>query len=139
MLGPYAHAVLGEPGGLTQFGAHIEVLPPESRSSYRQWHEKEDELIYLLSGELVLVEEVETPLMPGDLALWPAGAPVGHCLENRSNADATYLTVGSRQMQDVVHYPDAGLTMQITGRRHRVFRDASGTEVARYSDDDDNT
>ncbi len=131
-LGAYSYVPLGDTGGLTQFGAHLETLPPGSRSSHRHWHEAEDELVYVLSGEVVLVEETETPLRAGDAAAWPAGHPVGHCLENRSAADATYLVVGTRRMADVVHYPDAGLTLTITDRRHRVFRDASGAIVAEY-------
>ena len=51
-LGPYSHAVLGDLGGLTQFGVHIEVLPPGSRSSFRHWHETEDEMILMISGEV---------------------------------------------------------------------------------------
>lgn len=131
-IGPYAHAVLGDTGGLTQFGAHIEVLPPGSRSSHRHWHETEDEMVYVLKGEVVLIEETEATLRAGDAAAWPAKHPVGHCLENRSDTDATYLVIGRRSMDDVVHYPDAGLILTITNRRHRVFRDAAGQTVAEY-------
>lgn len=131
-LGPYAYVPLGDPGGLTQFGVHLEILPAGSRSSHRHWHEAEDELIYMLAGEVVLIEDAETVLRPGDAAAWPAGRPVGHCLENRSGAGATYLVVGTRSMADVVHYPDAGLTLAITDRRRRVFRDAEGRVVAEY-------
>lgn len=123
-LGPYAHAVVGDAAGLTQFGCHLERLPPGSRSSHRHWHETEDELVYVLDGEVVLIEETETVLRAGD--------PVGHCLENRSARDALYLVVGTRRMADVVHYPDAGITLAITDRRHRVYTDATGRVVAEY-------
>lgn len=131
-LGPYSYVALGDAGGLTQFGAHLETLPPGSRSAHRHWHETEDELVYVISGEVVLVEDDETVLRPGDAAAWPAGHPVGHCLENRSALEATYLVVGTRSGADTVHYPDAGLTMTITDRRRRVFTDASGRVVADY-------
>lgn len=131
-LGPYSCVPLGDPGGLTQFGVHLEILPAGSRSSHRHWHEAEDELICMLSGEVVLIEDAETILRPGDAAAWPAGHPVGHCLENRSDADATYLVVGTRSMADCVHYPDAALTLTITDRRRRVFRDAGSAIVAEY-------
>jgi uncharacterized cupin superfamily protein len=131
-LGPYAHAVIGDAAGLTQFGCHLERLPPGSRSSHRHWHETEDELVYVLEGEVVLVEETETILGAGEAAAWPAGVPLGHCLENRSARDALYLVIGTRRMADVVHYPDAGLTLTITDRRHRVFTDATGRVVAEY-------
>lgn len=131
-LGPHAHAAIGDAAGLTQFGCHLERLPPGSRSSHRHWHEAEDELVYVLDGEVVLVEDIETVLRPGEAAAWRAGDPVGHCLENRSGRDALYLVVGTRRMHDVVHYPDAGLTLTITDRRHRVFTDATGATVAAY-------
>jgi len=131
-LGPYSYTVLGELAGLTQFGVHLEILHPGSRSSHRHWHEAEDEFLYMLAGEAVLIEEDETTLHPGDTVAWPANAPPGHCLENRSQRDATYLIAGSRRMADTVHYPDAGLTLTITDRNHRRFTDAQGKTVAEY-------
>jgi uncharacterized cupin superfamily protein len=130
-IGPYSHAVIGDAGGLTQFGCHLERLPPGSRSSHRHWHATEDELVYVLGGEVVLIEETETVLRAGDAAAWRAGDPVGHCLENRSAADALYLVVGTRNADDTVHYPDAGLRLDKTGRRRR-FTDATGRVVAEY-------
>jgi uncharacterized cupin superfamily protein len=128
--GPYAHAVIGDAGGLTQFGCHLERLPPGSRSAHRHWHETEDEMVYILEGEVVLVEDTETLLRAGEAAAWPAGRAIGHCLENRSEADALYLVVGTRRMADVVHYPDAGVTLSITDRTHRVYTDATGTVLS---------
>ncbi len=121
-LAPYSHAILGDGAGLTQFGVHIEVLPPGSRSSFRHWHETEDELVYILSGEVVLIEDDETILRAGDAAAWPAGNPVGHCLENRSSTDATYLTIGTRDVDDVIHYPDHDLVTHKTGTKRRYTR-----------------
>lgn len=130
-LGPYAHAVIGDAAGLTQFGCHLERLPPGSRSAHRHWHETEDELVYVLDGEVVLVEETETLLRAGDAAAWRAGDPVGHCLENRGARDALYLVVGTRHADDRIHYPDAGLRAETSGR-HRRFTDAEGRVVAEY-------
>lgn len=114
-LGPYRFGVIGEAGGLTQFGVHLEELPPGSRSSFRHWHEAEDEMVYILSGEVVLIEDSETILRAGDAACWPAGRPVGHCLHNRSDAPAVYLTVGTRAAADRIHYPDHDLTTARVG------------------------
>jgi uncharacterized cupin superfamily protein len=128
--GPYAEASLGDAAGLTQFGIHIERLPPGSRSSYRHWHETEDEFVYVLSGEVVLVEDTETTLRAGDAAGWRAGSPVGHCLENRSEADATMLVVGTRAAAGVVHYPDHDVVLEHRGARRRFTReDGSPIEV----------
>lgn len=82
------------------------VCPPGSVTSHRHWHETEDEFLYVISGKLVLVEEVETELVAGDAAGWKAGVPVAHCLENRSDSDALFLVVGWRADEGVVHYPD---------------------------------
>ena len=110
--GPFAKVPLGDVVGLTQFGVHLERLPPGSRSSHRHWHETEDEFVYLLSGELVLIENEETVLKAGDAAGWKAGEPVGHCLENRSSQDAVLLVVGTRGEAGVVHYPDHDVTLR---------------------------
>src|ERR1700761_5782992 len=110
--GPHATLALGDQAGLAQFGVHVERLPPGSRSSHRHWHETEDEFVLVLSGELVLVEDVETVLRAGDAAAWAAGAPLAHCLENRAAGDATFLVVGTRAAAGTVHYPDHGLVMR---------------------------
>ena len=133
-LGAYAHRVLGDAGGLTQYGVLIERLPPGSTSSVRHWHETEDEFLYMLSGEAILYEDAgETLLRPGDAAAWPAGAPNAHCLENRSATDATYLIVGTRNRHDTVHYPDHDRIVRIdrkTGSRR--VTDSSGKPVDAY-------
>lgn len=125
--GPYSYQLLSDPGGLTQFGAFIEILPAGSKSSFRHWHETEDEMIYLLSGEVVLVEDSETTLRAGDVAAWPAGLAVGHCLENRSGAEARYLVIGTRGARDVIHYPDHDLVTQKDGQTRR-YTHADGRE-----------
>ena len=129
-LGAYAHRSLGDLGGLTQFGVHIERLPPGTRSSLRHWHDTEDEFILMLTGEVILHEDgTETRLVTGDAAAWPAGVPNGHCLENRSGADATYLTVGTRNRADSVHYPDHDCVCHRDGATRRWTR-GDGTPVA---------
>jgi uncharacterized cupin superfamily protein len=110
--GPYSEVVLGEQAGLSQFGVHMERLPPGSRSSFRHWHETEDEFVYVVQGEVVLVEDEETILRAGDSAAWKAGVRVGHCLENRSSQVAQLLVVGTRAVQGTVHYADHGVVMR---------------------------
>ena len=118
-LGGYDYSIVGETGGLTQFGVYIEVLHPRSKLPLRHWHKTEDEMIYMLSGEVILVEEDETLLRTGDAACWPAGVPIGHHLENRSGAHASYLTVGTRNKRDVIHYPDHDLITHKDGKNRR--------------------
>lgn len=98
---------ISEAGGLTQFGAFIEVLQPGSRSSIKHWHSTEDEMVYVLEGEITLIEgDAETVLRPGDAATFQAGVPVGHCLENRSSQATRCLIVGIRAAVDTITYPD---------------------------------
>src|SRR5262249_23517624 len=99
-------------GGLTQFGAYLETLPPRARSSERHWHEKEDEFLFVLEGEVTVIENSgATVLRPGDAAAWPGGVADAHCVVNRSSAPCTYMIVGTRMTHDVCHYPDSGRVM----------------------------
>jgi uncharacterized cupin superfamily protein len=98
---------LGNAVGLDQFGVNLTTLEPGAWSAQRHWHEAEDELVYVLEGELVLCEDSgETVLKPGDAAGWKANARNGHCLINRSQRDAVYLEIGSRAAKETAHYPD---------------------------------
>jgi uncharacterized cupin superfamily protein len=98
---------LGDAGSLTQFGVNLCRLEPGSGSSQRHWHEKEDELVYVLDGEVVLIEdEGETVLRPGEAAAFKAGTPNGHHLVNRSARDALILEIGTRATEDHAYYPD---------------------------------
>ena len=93
--GPYSQLVLGDQAKLTQFGVHLEQLPPGSRSSHRHWHETEDEFVIVLSGQLVLVEDQESTLNAGDGAAGAAAAPVAPCVEYRTAPVAVYITGGT--------------------------------------------
>lgn len=114
-LEPYRAAVAGrswtavaEAGGLSQFGANLVTLAPGAWSSQRHWHSAEDEMMVMISGEAVLVEDDgETPMRPGDIATFKAGFANGHHLINRSAAPAVFLAIGTdRPVEDVCHYPD---------------------------------
>jgi uncharacterized cupin superfamily protein len=124
--GPYAYQLLSDPGHLTQFGAFIEELPPGSRSGHRHWHTAEDEMVFILSGTGVLVEDHESSLHPGDIACWPAAAPVGHRIDNRSTQPLRYLVIGTRADHDVIHYSDHDLITTKSGTtRHYAHRDGT--------------
>lgn len=98
---------ISEPGGLTQFGALIEILQPGSHSTIKHWHSAEDEMVYVLEGEVTLIEgDTETLLRPGDAATFKAGVPVGHYLANRSTAPTRCLVVGTRAPIDTITCPD---------------------------------
>jgi len=98
---------LGDAAGLTDFGVNLLRLAPAAWSSQRHWHGAEDEFVYVLEGEVVLVTDAgEEILKPGDCAGFKAGLKDGHHLQNRSKADAVLLEVGSRKMEDEGEYPD---------------------------------
>jgi uncharacterized cupin superfamily protein len=113
---PYAAIMAGRhyrrlapAAGLTDFGASHVVLQPGGISSQRHWHEGEDELVVMLSGEAVLVEdEGETIMRAGDIAAFPKGVPNGHHLVNRSTSDCVFMAVGKPAASDC-HYPDIDL------------------------------
>lgn len=93
---------LGDAGGVTDFGVNLTRLPPGGWSSQRHWHSHEDEFVYLLEGELVLVEDgSETLLRAGECAAFPKASGNGHHMVNRSNAAAVYLEIGSRHPEDL--------------------------------------
>src|SRR5947209_17398171 len=87
---------VGEAAGLSELGARHVVLEPGAWSSQRHWHEAEDELLVMLTGTAVLVEDDgETELKPGDVAAWPKGVRNGHQLINRSHDPCSFVCVSA--------------------------------------------
>jgi uncharacterized cupin superfamily protein len=98
---------LSDAFGLSQFGANLLELPPGAWSSQRHWHERQDEFVYVLEGEVTLVtNEGETVLKTGMCAGFRAGVANGHHLINRSTAVARVLEVGTRTAEETAHYSD---------------------------------
>ena len=104
---------LGNAAGLENFGVNLVELAPGSASALRHWHDKQDEFIYVVSGEITLLTDAgEEILKVGDCAGFPAGVANGHCLINRSGEKATYLEIGDHTSDDEVTYPDDDLVAQ---------------------------
>jgi uncharacterized cupin superfamily protein len=113
---------LGDVAGLTQFGVNIATLPPGTWSSQRHWHQNEDEFIYVLEGEIVLVEDSgEVTLKVGEAAGFKANSGNGHCLINRSGRVARYLEVGTRAGRDTVIYSDIDMRLERDGSTRRYL------------------
>jgi uncharacterized cupin superfamily protein len=113
---------LGDAAGLTQFGVNLCRLPPGTWSSQRHWHTGEDELIYVVEGEVVLVTDAgEETLRAGDAAGFKANVPDGHAFQNRSDRDVVILEIGTRNPDSSAFYSD--LDMMVTagkpGYQHR--------------------
>ncbi len=101
---------LGNAVGLDQFGVNLTTLKPGAASALRHWHENEDEFVYVLAGEVELIEdEGACVLKPGDAAGFKANTRNGHHLVNRTEADAVYLEIGTRAKHERAHYPDVDL------------------------------
>ncbi len=99
---------LGDAAGLSDFGVNLVRLAPGKWSSQRHWHTVEDEFVWMLEGEAVMVDDAgEHVLRPGDCCAWKAGETNGHHIQNRTDRDAVYLEVGSRRPDtDGCDYPD---------------------------------
>lgn len=110
---PREKRALGDAFGLDTIGVNLTTLGPGAESSMRHWHEKEDELIYVLDGELVLRHDGgEETLGAGMLVGFKAGVANAHQFVNRGTVPATYLEISNRAPDsDRVHYPDVDLTI----------------------------
>ena len=96
--------------GLSQFGINRVELPPGSWSTNRHWHSGNDEAVIVIEGELVLVtDEGEERLGPGDCVAFKAGVANAHHLQNRSDRPAIYFDIGGRDPYDLATFPDIGL------------------------------
>ena len=116
---------LGDAGGLRDFGVNLMLLPPGNWSAQRHWHSHEDEFVYVLEGEVVLVEDGgETVLSAGDAATFPKNSGNGHHLINRSDAMAVYLEVGSRHRDDLTTCSDIDM---MSSNRDGRFTHKDGT------------
>jgi uncharacterized cupin superfamily protein len=114
---------LGDALGLRNFGVNLTTLAPGAQSALRHWHATQDEFVYVVSGELVLVTDAgEQVLGAGMTAGFPAGKADAHHLLNRSQREATYLEVGDRTAGDAVTYPDDDIEARMIDGRWTFTR-----------------
>ncbi len=101
---------IGKAAGLTEIGVSHVLLEPGAWSSQRHWHNGLDEFLVMLEGEAVLIEnDGETVLRPGDCAAWPKDVPNAHHLVNRSDRACMFLAIDNRRGEGDCHYPDIDL------------------------------
>jgi uncharacterized cupin superfamily protein len=125
---PREKRVLGDALGLTKFGVNLTTLLPGKESSMRHYHTREDELVFVLEGEVVLrTDEGEQILTAGMCAGFPAGVRNGHQLVNRSDRPARYLEIGNRDPEDSAEYPDVDLAYRKGPDGSAVFTHKDGT------------
>jgi len=118
---------LGEALGLKNFGVNLMRLPPGCASSQRHWHSRQDEFVYVVAGEVVLVTDGGEQLLTAGMAAgFPAGKADGHHLVNRSARDALLLEVGDRTAGDEVDYSDIDMMVRwIEGEERYVRKDGT--------------
>lgn len=118
---------LGEVFGLAVFGVNRTRLEPGAQSALRHWHGRQDEFVYVLEGEAVLItDQGETRLLPGMCAGFKAGVPDGHHIVNRSGRDFVYLEIGDRTPGGGAAYPDDDIAIAVVDGKMR-FSHKDGT------------
>lgn len=111
---PREKRALGDAFGLTKIGVNLTILPPGKESSMRHWHTHEEELVYILEGELVLVtDQGEQTLTAGMVAGFPVETGDGHQLVNRSDRPAKYLEISNRERADLAKYSDVDMATEL--------------------------
>jgi uncharacterized cupin superfamily protein len=107
--------------GLTQMGASHVTLAPGAYSSQRHWHRLEDELVVMIAGEAVLIDDSgETPVGPGDVLAFPAGEANGHHLHNRSDEPCIFVAISAGPAEeDSGAYSDIDMVFGPDGYAHK--------------------
>ena len=120
-LGRAEDIALSDAGGLTQFGAFLEIMHPGAQSSLRHWHEEEDEFLFVLDGTVTLLEDSgPQQIGPGTCVCWPAKVANAHCLRNDGSVPATLFIAGTRLAEDACNHPHA----RTAGRAEQISRAA---------------
>ena len=128
----YKQIKVGDLGGLTQFGVNKTILPKNSATAMRHWHEEEDEFVFIISGSAILIDkDGEHEMNSGDCATFKVCDNNGHAIVNKSNKDVVLLEVGTRAKKDIVHYTDKDLINDVdrTQTKQNTFKDSSGKVI----------
>jgi len=126
---PREKRALGDALGLTKIGVNLSTLLPGKESSMRHYHTREDELIFVVEGEVVLrTDEGEQTLTAGTCAAFAAGSTNGHQMVNRSDRPARYLEISNRDPEDTAAYPDVDLACRKGPDGRYVFSRKDGRD-----------
>ena len=110
---------LGNVFDLTQFGVNLTTLAPGTWSAHRHWHDNEDEFVFVVEGEITLIDDAgEHLLKPGMCAGFKAGVANGHHLVNKTKTPVTYLEIGTRAPREQAHYSDVDMLYVRDGQDH---------------------
>jgi len=118
---------LGKSAGLTQFGANLVTLAPGGMASQRHWHQNQDEFLVVVAGELVQIDDHgETVLRPGDCCAYPAGDETCHHIVNKSDANGSFVVVGTHTPAETAWYSDIDMKVAVTNG-HYAFTKKDGS------------
>jgi len=119
---------LGDHGGLKNYGVNFVRVEPGGQSSARHAHTRQDEFVYIVAGEFVLVTDAGRETVgSGTCIAFPAGSGDGHHFLNETREEAAFLVVGDRTPGDEVAYPDIDLALGAGADGVRAFRHRDGT------------
>jgi uncharacterized cupin superfamily protein len=97
--------VLGDRFGIAAFGVNLVTLEPGAVSALFHRHTVQDEFVFVIAGEVMLVhDDGETIMQAGDCVGLPHQG-TAHCFVNHSSAIASYLEIGDRAPGDSASYP----------------------------------
>ncbi len=112
----------GDHAGLKNYGVNLIRVLPGGQSSARHAHSKQDEFVYVIEGEFVLLTDAgRETVRPGMCIGFPAGAGDGHNFLNVTQKD-----VGDRTAGDEVTYPDIDLELKAGPDGVKGFRRKNG-------------
>jgi uncharacterized cupin superfamily protein len=127
---------LGDHAGLKNFGVNLIRVLPGGQSSARHAHSKQDEFVYVLEGEFVLVSDAgRESVGPGTCIGFPAGTGDGHQFLNLTQKDAVFLVIGDRTPGDEVAYPDIDLELKTGPDGAKGFYRKDGSPYPRAARD----
>lgn len=119
--------VLGDLFGLKNFGVNLTTLEPGAQSALMHRHSKQDEFIYVVSGQVTLhTPDGVQKLIEGMCAGFPAGGTAHH-LVNESDSSATFLEIGDRRPGDSANYPNDDLVAELSADGAWQFKHKNGT------------
>lgn len=92
----------------SKLGASIDIVAPGMRGCPYHSHRAQEEMFIILEGMGTLrVAGEMLALRAGDIAFIPPGPGYPHQIINTSDAPLKYLSISTRDMPEIVEYPDS--------------------------------
>lgn len=107
------------PGTAAQkLGATIDIVAPGKRDCPYHFHHAQEEMFVVLEGAGTLrVAGEELPIVQGDVIFIPPGPEYPHQIINTSDQPLKYLSISTKDLPEIVEYPDSGKFLAMAGKR----------------------